>query len=140
MAYVDTSVLVAALTREARTADMQRWLAHQPAGQLVISDWTVTEFSAALSMKLRMRHLDEMGRAQVLAMFTTLMRDSLEVLPVSTDAFRTAAQLANQGRSGLRAGDALHLGMAACLGETIASLDRTLVKAALAAGISATLL
>ncbi len=51
--YVDTSVLVAALTHESRTGEMQEWLAAQPVGGLAISDWVMTEFSAALSVKLR---------------------------------------------------------------------------------------
>lgn len=42
MFYVDTSVLVAALTRESRTAEAQDWLATQPAGQLAVSDWVLT--------------------------------------------------------------------------------------------------
>lgn len=39
MIYVDTSVLVAALTPEPRTAQMQDWLAAQPAGQLAVNGW-----------------------------------------------------------------------------------------------------
>ena len=45
MFYVDTSVLVSALTLETRTAQMQQWLAGQQADQLTVSDWTITEFS-----------------------------------------------------------------------------------------------
>lgn len=140
MAYVDTSVLVAATTRESRTASAQRWLASQPAGRLRISDWTITEFSAALSMKVRLRHLDEIARAEVLAFVTSMARDSLEVLPVTREDFVLAARLADQHGSGLRAGDALHLGIATHAHETIVSLDRGLVKAALAAGIRARML
>jgi predicted nucleic acid-binding protein len=44
MRYVDTSVLVAALTRETRTTAMQDWLAAQTPGELAISDWVVAEF------------------------------------------------------------------------------------------------
>ncbi|MDN5863298.1 MAG: type II toxin-antitoxin system VapC family toxin [Salinisphaera sp.] len=140
MAYVDTSLLVAALTREARTAAAQRWLAGQPPEQLVISDWTITEFSAALSMKVRMRHLDESARAQVLSAFTSMTRDSFDVLAITRDAFALATRFADQHASGLRAGDALHLGIAARADEPIVSLDRSLVKAALGIGISAELL
>ena len=137
MAYIDTSVLVAATTRESRTAAVQRWLAGQAPNRLCISDWTMTEFSAALSMKLRMGHLDEAARAEVLAAFTAMARDTFDVLPVTREDFARAARLADQHVSGLRAGDALHLGIAANAGETLVSLDRTLIKAALAAGIRA---
>ena len=53
MIYIDTSVFVAALTNESRTAEMQSWLASQRPDDLVISDWVMTEFSAALSIKVR---------------------------------------------------------------------------------------
>jgi predicted nucleic acid-binding protein len=137
--YLDTSVLVAALTREARTAAAQRWLADQAPGCLFISEWVTTEFSAALSMKMRMRHLGGAMRADALSVFTTLSRDTFSVLDVTSEDFHTAAQLADQHASGLRAGDALHVSIAGHHGMRIISLDRTLVKAALAAGISAQL-
>lgn len=139
MPYLDTSLLVAALTREARTAAVQQWLADQDPQQLVLSEWTVTELSAALSMKVRMRQLAEQARADALAVFTTLVRDSFSVLPVAREDFRAAARLADAHESGLRAGDALHLGIVANHGERLLSLDRVQVKAALAAGISARL-
>lgn len=139
MAYLDTSLLVAALTRESRTVAVQRWLAAQPPEQLAISDWTAAEFSAALSMKVRMRHLDESSRADVLAVFTALARDTFTVLPVTREDFRAAARLADRHQTNLRAGDALHLGITANRGEQLVSLDRIQVKAATTLGISARL-
>lgn len=137
--YLDTSLLVGALTRERRTPEIQRWLADQDPVALVVSDWVVTEFSAALSMKVRMRELDPVARADVLAVFTQLLRASFTVLSVERADFREAARLAGVRGSGLRAGDALHLGIVANRGEQLLSLDRVQVKAALAAGISARL-
>lgn len=139
MPYLDTSLLVAALTREPRTTSVQRWLAEQRPETLVISDWTITEFSAALSMKVRMRHLGESTRADVVAMFTALTRETFTVLPVAREDFRFAARLADQPGAGLRAGDALHIGIAANHGQQLLSLDRVQVKAATGAGISARL-
>ena len=37
--YLDTSVLVVALTRETKTERLLNWLAAQEAEQLAISDW-----------------------------------------------------------------------------------------------------
>lgn len=140
MSYLDTSLLVAALTREERTEEMQHWLVQQPPEELVVSDWTITEFSAALAMKVRMRQLDETTRADVLNVFTAIIAESMTVLSVTRADFSTAAHLANQYGLGLRAGDALHLGIASRTGQPVISLDRTLVKAALAIGVAARLL
>jgi uncharacterized protein len=52
MLYLDTPLLVAALTNEAETERMQHWLGRQPEDNLAISDWVTTEFSSALSIKL----------------------------------------------------------------------------------------
>ncbi|WP_019584369.1 type II toxin-antitoxin system VapC family toxin [Thioalkalivibrio sp. ALE16] len=140
MRYLDTSVLVAALTREPRTEDMQNWLAAQSAGSLCISDWVLTEFSAALSMKVRMEILTPRERATVLGAFAALRESSLSTLPVSSIDYHTAALFADDHASGLRAGDALHLAIAYNHGVELCSLDKTLVAAAEPMGVNATLL
>ena len=140
MLYVDTSVLVPALTNEPRTREIQDWLAAVPTGQLCVSDWVMTEFSAALSVKLRTAQLEAVHRADALAVFAELIDASFEVLPVSSLDFRTAGRFADQYTTGLRAGDALHLAVAYNHGARVRSLDQSLVKAAHALGVSADLL
>ena len=80
MLYLDTSVLVAALTNEPRTSEIQEWLAAQPPEQLAISDWVVTEFSGALSLKVRTGRLTSAQRAEALAVFASLTEASFTVL------------------------------------------------------------
>lgn len=138
--YLDTSLLVAALTNESDTEPMQAWLAAQPPDELTISDWVTTEFSSALSIKLRTGQLQPAHRAEALAMFTRLRTDSFAILPVSAQQFRTAARFADQYALGLRAGDALHLAVCADHGATLCTLDRRLSEAAPALGLKAQLL
>jgi len=140
MLYVDTSVLVCALTNEDRTEAVQDWLAAQSAGELVISDWVTTEFSAALSVKARRQQLSPVQRAEVVATFSELVDASFVELAVSRTDFRTAARYADPHETGLRAGDALHLAVAANHGARIRSLDRAMVAAAGSLGISAGLI
>ena len=140
MRYLDTSLLVAALTREAETARMQAWLAAQDPEQLTISDWVVTEFSTALSNKLRTGQLQADHRADALAMFTRMAADSLLMTPISSSDFRLAARYADQCSLGLRAGDALHLAVAADQGATLCTLDRRLAEAGQTLGLKVELL
>ena len=83
MLYLDTSVLVAALTNEAETERMQDWLGRQQADELAISDWVMTEFSSALSIKLRTGQIGAAHRATASAAFARLAADSFTVVPVS---------------------------------------------------------
>jgi len=138
--YLDTSLLVAALTNEAETGRIQAWLAAQAAGEMTISDWVTTEFSAALSIKLRSGQIDAGHRASALAMFTRLSADSLAMVPVSGLQFRTAARFADHYALGLRAGDALHLAICADHGATLCTLDRRLGDAGSELGVKTTLL
>lgn len=138
--YVDTSVLVAALTNERETARMQNWLAAQTKGDLVIGEWVATEFSAALSIKLRTGQIETGHRADALAMFARLRAENFETLPVGALEFRTAATYADQHVLGLRAGDALHLAICARHGATLCTLDRRLSQAGPSLGVKTALL
>jgi predicted nucleic acid-binding protein len=135
MLYVDTSVIVSALTKEADTALSQIWLARQETSELTISDWTVTEFASALSMKLRTGALNADHRADALSAFTRLCAESLRTLPVTREDFRSAARFVDQSELNLRAGDALHLAICANHGASLCTLDRRLADAAPRIGV-----
>ncbi len=119
---------------------MQSWLSQQKPETLAISVWVVTEFSAALSIKLRCKQIGEQHRARALAMFSKLNSESLVLLPISASQFHTAARLSDQHDLGLRAGDALHLAITVEHGATLITLDRRLAKAGSAAGVATRLL
>lgn len=133
--FLDTSVLVAALTNETRTSAVQAWLAAQAAGSCATSDWIITEFSSALSIKLRTGHLTLAERANALAVFTRLAAESLSHLSINPAHFRTAARFADQHTLGIRAADALHLAVCADYGASLCTLDRRLAAAAPVLGI-----
>lgn len=135
MVYVDTSVVVALLTVEPRTLEIVTWfggLRDAPA----TSDWLLTEFSSALSIKLRTGQINERQARQVRKEFELLTGSGLRIIPVSRDAFRQAAEMVRLHDHGLRAGDSLHLAVALELkAGHMATLDATLAANAKRLGI-----
>ena len=140
MLYLDTSVLVCAFTREADTDTVQTWLSRQDVRELTISDWVVTEFSSALSIKLRTGQLTPEHRAAALAMFTRMAGETLGLFPVERASFRKAAGFADQSALNLRAGDALHLAICSDNGAKLCTLDRRLGDCAPLVGVESVLL
>jgi predicted nucleic acid-binding protein len=140
MLYLDTSLLVAVLTNGAETERMQHWLEQQPVDDLALSDWVATEFSSALSIKLRTGQIGAAHRADALATFTRTAADSFTVVPVSRLQFRTAARFADQHTLGLRAGGAFHLAVCAGLGATLRTFEQRLSHAGSALGVKTILL
>lgn len=126
MVYVDTSVIVALLTVEPSTQRITAWyagLSDTPA----CSDWLLTEFSSALSIKLRTGQITEATAKRVRKEFALLTDGGLRIIPVSRGAFAHAAEMVKLHGHGLRAGDALHLAVALELGAShMATLDGTL--------------
>jgi predicted nucleic acid-binding protein len=128
MLYVDTSVLVALCTNEARTIDVIRWY-ESCTDELASAAWCVTEFASAMGLKQRSGQLNEEQAQAAWMQFERVCANDLQLLPVETMTFHKAAVLTMKSAAGLRAGDALHL---ACAMEAkakgLVTLDVVLAK------------
>lgn len=135
MLYLDTSVLVAALVPEAQTDNVHDWLLAHPSKEFVMSDWTLTEFASALSLKRRTGELSEAESAQASRAFDEMADEMVEVIPLTRQDFAQAARLIRSATVGLRAGDALHLTVALREVATLCTLDQRLLQAARETGV-----
>lgn len=130
MLYVDTSVLVALCTNEAKTADVIKWYA-ACTDELACAAWCVTEFASALGLKQRTGQLTEAQAQTAWVQFERICANDLQLLPVEAMTFHKAAMLTMDVAAGLRAGDALHLACAiANKAQGMVTLDAVLTRSA----------
>jgi predicted nucleic acid-binding protein len=128
MLYVDTSVLVALCTNEAKTAEVLKWYAACTV-ELASAAWCVTEFASALGIKQRTGQLTESQAQTAWVQFERICANDLQLLPVETMSFHKAALMTMDAAAGLRAGDALHLACAIeANAQGIVTLDTVLAK------------
>lgn len=133
--YLDTSILVAALTPEPSTDRVQEWISKQLPGALAVSEWVSVEFSSALAIKTRSKSIDLRLRADALATYARFCEQSFEILSVKDRHMQAAARIVDQYALGLRGGDATHLAICADYGVTLCTLDRKLFEAGPALGV-----
>lgn len=135
MIYCDTSLLIALLTPEPDSKAARAWLGSRPADTLVVSPWVDTEIASAVAIKVRTRALSDAYLAAALTGWQHMRSVNFKIEPVVDHHFRQAALLAGQPGLKLRAGDALHLAIAADRGFALATLDKAMATAARAIGI-----
>lgn len=126
MVYLDTSAAVPLFVAEPSSDLVDNWLGACDV-PVVSSDWIVTEFASALSIKERSGTLSARDAKAAWRSFETFCRSGLRLAPVSRRAFEGAAKMVRQSAHGLRSSDALHLAAALEIGaKTIATLDATM--------------
>lgn len=128
--YLDTSLLVALYVEEEASDRVAAWFESQ-SKELVVSDWTLVEFTSALGLKVRTHQLTAQRADDAQEKFDETFLPLLRVLTIDRSAFARAQLLMRQYSLGLRAGDALHLAM--CIEQEprmLATADRVLYAAA----------
>ena len=140
MDYLDTSLIVASVSREHKSPDIQAWFATQPAGGLCTSPWAITEASSALAMKRRAGSIAEDDWRRALDTIQMLIDEILIVEPVRDSHYYTAARFADRIETKLRSGDALHMAVAQSINARVCTLDKVFAAAGPIIGVRTLLL
>lgn len=140
MIYVDTSILVAMCTAEPKSDIVEKWY-ESSAAKMISSTWAFTEFSSALSLKVRTNQLSEKQSREAWKKFDGLCQSDIELLPIEVKTYYSAGILILDSKLNLRAGDALHLAVAKQYkAKSLATLDKVLAKNGARVKIKAALL
>jgi predicted nucleic acid-binding protein len=140
MIYVDTSVFVALCIKEQKSDDVAKWYTNSSA-KMISSTWAFTEFSSALSLKVRTSQITDKQSREAWKKFDGLCQSDIELLPIENKVYYSAGILVVNSKSNLRAGDALHLAVAKQLkSKSLATLDKVLAKNASSVKIQAVLI
>jgi uncharacterized protein len=109
--YIDTSVWVAMIAGELFAGKVKNKFEQMIAHELCLSDWVLTEFASALSLKRRRQELSdadmERNHQSLEGIAATLTN-----LSITSVDYIKAASLCRDHASKLRASDALHLAVA----------------------------
>lgn len=139
MRYIDTSVLVAYLTKESSSMAAEN-LMRSPGPPIAVSSWTEVELLSALGIKLRTKQISPAVADAIVKVYKNSVFPFLQYLSVTDADHREAYALLSGWRSALRAGDSLHLAIAKLRRAPVFTLDRMMATAGSAMGINVTLL
>jgi predicted nucleic acid-binding protein len=136
MRYFDTSFLAPLFRDEANSSVVPRLLASLPAGQLATSHWTQVEVASLLARDVRMGVISSAEAREAETTFDDVVRRSfVTVLPDEGD-YDLARRYLHTYETGLRAGDALHLAVAAKRRATsIYTFDKAMLRAGESLGL-----
>jgi predicted nucleic acid-binding protein len=136
MIYFDTSALVPVFIREPKSDAVIAWLESSDE-RLAISEWSVVEFASAAAIKVRTGQTAANVAKQALARVQEFAQKHCTVAVPGREEFRRAAELAADEALKLRAGDALHLAIAASLSARgIFCLDVAMIDSAKSLGMN----
>ena len=102
---------------------------------LAVSSWTEVELLSAPGVKVRTKQLSKAAAHDVVDTYSRLVAPQLQRVSVEDADHRQAVILLHGWRTALRAGDGLHLAIAAVHGATVYTLDRGMANAGAVLGI-----
>lgn len=130
MLYFDTSFVVPLLRPERNSIEVSAFFSELKSETPAISQWTRVEVFSALAREVRVSALSVEDANEAIVQFDDMVRRAFTMLLADQPDFETAAHYVGRFETGLRAGDALHLAIAANRSASaIYTLDKGLVSA-----------
>lgn len=135
MVYIDTSALVPIFIQEPKSEAVIDWV--ENAGErLAISEWSMVEFASAAAIKVRTKQITAILARQASLRLYDFAQKHLAIAVPGREEFHRAVGLASNDSLKLRAGDALHLAIAASLNAgRVLCLDQAMAESAKALGM-----
>jgi uncharacterized protein len=113
LVYLDTSFITPVVIAENSSDAVEAFVLKVKPGELATSLWTQVELSGLVSRKVRMGELSDSQAEVVRRELDRVLGESFEMLAPTAADFVAAAKYLEIPKTGLRAGDALHLAIAA---------------------------
>ena len=136
MVYVDTSDLVPLFIREPKSDAVIAWI-ESSGERLAISEWSLVEFASASAIKVRTGQATAILAKQAATRVHEFAKKHCTVAVSGREEFRRATGWVGDDALKLRAGDALHLAIAARLGvQDMLCLDEAMIESARLLGMS----
>lgn len=130
MIYLDTSFIAPLVIAEDSSDEIEALVVKVKPGDLATSLWTQIEIASLIARKMRMGELTVVEANAVRGEFRKILNESFSVILPTVADFDTAQDYLATPKTGLRAGDAFHLAIAANHGaRKIWSLDQGFIKA-----------
>jgi hypothetical protein len=130
MIYLDTSFVVPLVIAEDTSDAVEAFVRRIKPGELATSLWTQVELASLVARKHRMGEYSESQAEAVRGEIERLLDESFDLLLPAAADFAAAARLLALPKTGLRAGDALHLAVAANHGASkVLTLDAGFIAA-----------
>lgn len=133
-AYLDASVLIPTIVREAGSVAVDRLLAGW-SDTLMVSDFAAAEVASALSRLVRTGRITRDGAIDRLADFDVWRSGMTAPCELQASDARLAGAYVRRFELALRAPDAMHAAICRRLGLILMTLDRQLARAARELGI-----
>jgi|SRR5580700_1916500 predicted nucleic acid-binding protein len=130
----DTSALVALFVGDEFGERAERYIGEQNP-TILVSDFAAVEFASAVSRLVRMRLLSRSAAAGVFTDFDAWRRGSTTGIAIGAEDLASAEAFLRRLEFNLRAGDAIHIGVAQRAQAALATFDQRMAEVAAMLGV-----